>query len=248
MFSEQVIIVTGGARGIGRATAEGFCRQGGRAALFDLSVEAGRQAEAEMRQAGYEARFHQVDITDQAQVDRAVAAVVAEWGRVDVLVNNAGYVRHSNFVEQDAAEWQKVVAVNFVGALYCTHAALRPMTARGYGRVVFVASDAARVGTKGEAVYAGAKSALIGFTKSLALEVAGAGVTVNVVSPGSTDTELFRSAIDAEGIMKRERANPLKRLGKPTDVANAVLFFASPATDYVTGQIFSVNGGAARIG
>jgi 2-hydroxycyclohexanecarboxyl-CoA dehydrogenase len=181
-------------------------------------------------------------------VEVAVKEVVQRWGALDILVNNVGWTPNEPFVVSAPATWRRIVDVNYVGTLNCTHAALAAMAARGGGRIVNIASDAARIGTPREAVYAGAKAAVIGFSKSLAAEVARQGITVNVVSPATVDTPLLRGMLTPDQIERRQKANPMGRLGTPADVAAAVVFFASPQAGYVTGQVLSVNGGVVRVG
>src|SRR5262249_16364765 len=185
---------------------------------------------------------------DAARVDAATGEVVATFGRLDVLVNNAGWTPNEPFAGSASDTWRRIVDVNYIGVLNCARAALAHMVPRRGGRIVSLASDAGRVGPPREAVYGGAKAAVIGFSKSLAAEVARHGIPVNVVSPATVDTPLLRGMLTAEQIERREKANPMGRLGRPEDVAAAVLFFASPGAGYVTGQVLSVNGGVVRAG
>lgn len=241
-------IVTGGAQGIGRGIALALAAEGADVAIFDVDPNAATEVAAVIRATGRRAMALEVDVTDTRRVDAATAEVGTAWGRVDVLVNNVGWTPNEPFVDSKPETWRRIVDVNYVGALNCTHAALPIMLEQRSGRIVSVASDAARVGTPREAVYAGAKAALIGFSKSLAAEVARHGVTVNVVSPATVDTPLLRFMLTAEQIERRRQANPMGRLGRPEDVAAAVVFFASPRAGYVTGQVLSVNGGVVRAG
>jgi 2-hydroxycyclohexanecarboxyl-CoA dehydrogenase len=224
----QTAIVTGGAQGIGRGIAVALAAEGADVAIFDTNGTAAHEvAEA---------------------IESATAAVLKQWRRLDVLVNNVGCTANERFADSAPAAWRKVVDVNFVGTLNCTHTALRTMVPAKRGRIVSIASDAARIGTPREAVYAGAKAAVIGFSKSLAAEVAQHGITVNVVSPATVDTPLLREMLTTEQIERRRAANPMGRLGTADDVAAAVVFFASPQAAYVTGQVLSVNGGVVRVG
>jgi 2-hydroxycyclohexanecarboxyl-CoA dehydrogenase len=177
-----------------------------------------------------------------------VAAVREEYGEVDVLVNVAGWDELKPFVDTDEDFWQEVLEVNFKGGLRLTRALVPGMIERGWGRIINISSDAGRVGSSLESVYAGAKGAIISFTKTLARETARRGVTANVVCPGPTDTEMLQDVAaahpDAEKVLERlARAVPMKRLGQPTDVAWAVRFFASEGAGYITGQTLSVSGG-----
>ncbi|HXJ77060.1 MAG TPA: SDR family NAD(P)-dependent oxidoreductase [Candidatus Methylomirabilis sp.] len=244
----QAAIVTGGGQGIGRGIAVALASEGADVAIFDVNVTAAGETAVAIREQGRRALALEVDVTNPARVDAATAEAVGAFGRLDVLVNNAGWTPNEPFVDSSPETWSKVVAVNYMGVLNCTRAALGAMIPRRGGRIVSIASDAARVGTPREAVYAGAKAAVIGFSKSLAAEVARHGITVNVVSPATVDTPLLRGMLTPEQIERREKANPMGRLGRPEDVAAAVVFFASPGAAYVTGQVLSVNGGVVRAG
>ncbi len=192
------------------------------------------------------------DVTRLDAMHAAVAAVGAAVGDVTVLVNNAGWDRVEPFVENDPALWDRLIAVNLKGALYATRAVLDGMIARGRGRIVSIASDAGRVGSSGEAVYAACKAGVIGFSKTLARELAPHGITVNVVCPGPTETALLAEVTagprGARLIEAIKRTIPLRRLGQPEDVAGAVAYFASEEAAYVTGQVLSVSGGLTMVG
>ena len=244
----QAAIVTGGGQGIGRGIAAALAGEGMDVAIFDVNAKAAEETAVSIREQGRRALALEVDVTDLVRVEAATAEVVAAFGRLDVLVNNAGWTPNESFAGSLPETWSKVVAVNYTGVLNCTRAALGTMIPRHGGRIVSVASDAARIGTPREAVYAGAKAAVIGFSKSLAAEVARHGITVNVVSPATVDTPLLRGMLTAEQIERREKANPMGRLGRPEDVAAAVVFFASSGAGYITGQVLSVNGGVVRAG
>jgi 2-hydroxycyclohexanecarboxyl-CoA dehydrogenase len=192
------------------------------------------------------------DVTQLDAMRAAVTAVSAALGDVTVLVNNAGWDRIEPFVENDPALWDRLIAVNLKGVLYATRAALDGMIARGRGRIVSIASDAGRVGSSGEAVYAACKAGIIGFSKTLARELARHGITVNVVCPGPTETALLAEvtggARGARVVEAIKRTIPLGRLGQPEDVAGAVAYFASEEAAYVTGQVLSVSGGLTMVG
>jgi 2-hydroxycyclohexanecarboxyl-CoA dehydrogenase len=244
----QAAIVTGGGRGIGRGIALALAAEGADIAILDVDGAAAEAVAEEVRAAGRRALALEADVTDLARVEATTAEVAARLGRLDVLVNNAGWTPNEPFAGSAPETWQKILAINYLGTLNCTRAALAVMMPARRGRIVNIASDAARVGTPREAVYAGAKAAVIGFSKSLAAEVARHGITVNVVSPATVDTPLLRGMLTPEQIDRREKANPMGRLGQPADVAAAVVFFASPRAGYVTGQVLSVNGGVVRAG
>jgi 2-hydroxycyclohexanecarboxyl-CoA dehydrogenase len=240
-LSGRRVIVTGGASGIGRATALRLAQEGCILGIFDLD-ETGAQATAAQCS---EAQAYRVDITDRAQIATAVAAFEAGCGPVEALANVAGWDTPVNFLDTDRALWDKVIQINLYGPLNMHHVVARGMAERGFGRVVNVASDAGRVGSSGEAVYAACKGGMIAFTKTLARELARKGVTLNVVCPGPTETPLFdnfRAASPSIGDALA-RAIPLRRLGQPDDYAGMIAFLLSDDAGYITGQTISVSGG-----
>jgi 2-hydroxycyclohexanecarboxyl-CoA dehydrogenase len=246
--SRRVALVSGGARGIGRAVALALGRGGLAVAIGDrLEIEA-QAVEREITLAGGQALAVVLDVTDPAGVTSGVAQATAALGQIDVLVNCAGWDEFRPFLETDEPFWRQVIAINFEGALRTTHAVLGGMMEREWGRIVNISSDAGRVGSTNEAVYAGAKAAVIAFTKTIARESARHGVTANVVCPGPTDTDMLRamtqSVPDAERlVVALTRAVPMRRLGQPEDVAAAVAFLACEDAGYITGQTLSVSGG-----
>ena len=252
-FEDKTVIVTGGGGGIGGATCKRFAREGAKVAVFDLNLEAADKVAAGIVAAGGIATAYRCDITDRASVDVALAATEAELGPVDVLVNNAGWDVFKPFTKTVPAEWDKLIAINLIGALHMHHAVLPGMAERRYGRIVNVASDAARGGSSGEAVYAACKGGLVALSKTLAREHARQGITVNVVCPGPTDTALLagvaEGARDPAKLMEAFRsAIPLGRLGQPDDLAGAIAFFGSDDAAFITGQVVSVSGGLTMHG
>jgi 2-hydroxycyclohexanecarboxyl-CoA dehydrogenase len=250
-FEGRTVIVTGGGGGIGAATCQRFAREGAKVAVLDLNEAAAQQVAESIRAAGGQAQALRCDITDRASVDTALAHEML--GEVDVLVNNAGWDVFKPFVKTTPAEWERLIAVNLVGALHMLHATLPRMVARGRGRVVNIASDAARVGSSGEAVYAACKGGLVALSKTLAREHARHGITVNVVCPGPTDTALFegfkQGAANPDKLVEAfARSIPLGRIGKPDDLPGAIAFFASDDAAFVTGQVLSVSGGLTMAG
>jgi len=247
------VIVTGGGGGIGGATCRRFAEAGARVAVFDMNLEAAQKVTDGIRAAGGVAQAFQCNITERAEVDAAVAAAEAALGPVDVLVNNAGWDVFKPFTKTVSAEWDKLIAINLTGALHMHHAVLPGMAARKSGRIVNIASDAARVGSSGEAVYAACKGGLVAFSKTIAREHARHNITVNVVCPGPTDTALFadykQGAGNPDKLMEAfTRSIPLGRIGQPDDLPGAILFFASDDASFITGQVLSVSGGLTMNG
>ena len=252
-FQDRTVIVTGGGGGIGGASCRRFGAEGAKVAVFDLNLEAADAVAAGIRAEGGQARAFGCDITDRGQVDAALAQAEAAFGPVDVLVNNAGWDVFKPFTKTEPAQWDRLIAINLTGALHLHHAVLPGMAARKKGRIVNIASDAARVGSSGEAVYAACKGGLVAFSKTIAREHARHGITVNVVCPGPTDTALFadykQGAGNPEKLMEAfTRSIPLGRIGQPDDLPGAILFFASDDAAYVTGQVLSVSGGLTMNG
>ncbi|MEV0110038.1 SDR family NAD(P)-dependent oxidoreductase [Nocardia sp. NPDC050799] len=248
-MSNRIALVTGGAQGIGEGISRRLAAAGFRVAVADLNVEVAQQTAKEIVAAGGEAVAVPIDVTDTTAVRAAVERTAAELGPIEVVVNNAGWDDFMTFLETDEAFWDKILDINFKGALRVNHAVVPGMIERGFGRVINIGSDAGRVGSSLEAVYSGAKGGIIAFTKTLAREVATKGVTVNTVCPGPTDTPALRkfannSGQDADKVIGgMTRSVPMKRLASPADVAAAVAFFASDEAGYVTGQTLSVSGG-----
>ena len=252
-FQHKTVVVTGGGGGIGGATCQRFGKEGGRVAVFDLNLEAAERVAEQVRADGGTALAVRCDITDRRSVSDAVAVTEAQLGSIDVLVNNAGWDVFKPFTKTEPAQWDKLIAINLVGALNLHHAVLPGMAARKAGRIVNISSDAARVGSSGEAVYAACKGGLVAFSKTIAREHARHGITVNVVCPGPTDTALFadykEGAGNPEKLMEAfTRSIPLGRIGQPEDLPGAILFFASDDAAFVTGQVLSVSGGLTMNG
>lgn len=243
----RVALVTGGAGAIGAAVCAALAAQGRRVAAADLD---GARAEAVAAPLGGIGLA--MDVADPASVARAVAELRARLGPPTILVSCAGWDRMLPFVDTDEAFQARVLEINLAGPIRVVRAVLPDMIAAGFGRIVLVSSDAARVGSSGEAIYAAAKAGLLGFAKSVAREVVRHGVTANCVCPGPTDTPLFRG-LAREGpegdriTQALERAIPMRRLGRPEDVAPAVAYLSSDAAGYVTGQTLSVSGGLTMV-
>ncbi len=252
-LKERRVILTGGASGIGRAAALRLGEEGCVVGIFDLNSDGANETASQINAAGGTAQAWRVDISSQEDVQRALDEYEAQFGPVEGLANVAGWDAVANFLDTDRALWDKLVAINLYGPLTMHHAVLKGMTARGFGRVVNVSSDAGRVGSSGEAVYSACKGGVISFTKTLAREMARKGVTLNVLCPGPTDTPILQSFVGSgetgnkivEGL---KRAIPLKRLGQPEDYAGMVAFLLSDEAAYMTGQVISISGGLTMHG
>ena len=248
-MGNRVALVTGGAQGIGRGITAALAEQGFRVAIADLNLETATQAAKDLSEAGGTVIAVEANVTDSASVRAAVAAVERELGPVEITVNNAGWDDFMPFVATTEEFWDKIIDLNFKGALRVTQAVLPGMMEREFGRIVNIGSDAGRVGSSLESVYSGAKGGIIAFTKTLAREVATKGITANTVCPGPTDTPMLRKFVDGSGqdaekvLGGMTRAVPMKRLGTPDDIGPAVAFFASDAAGFITGQTLSVSGG-----
>ena len=238
----RVVLVTGAGRGIGRAIAERLASEGAQVAVTDIDAGAAAATAAAI---GGGAIGIGVDVASKASVAAGVAETMRRLGPIDALVNNAGWDKVEPFLESTEDTWEKVIAINLFGPLHCFKAVLPGMVERGKGRVVSVSSDAGRTGSSGEAVYSAAKAGIIGVSKTLAREMARYQITVNVVCPGPTETQLL-AEITADRPHLRDayvRAIPFRRLGQPSEIAAAVAFLASDDAAYITGQTLSVSGG-----
>jgi 2-hydroxycyclohexanecarboxyl-CoA dehydrogenase len=243
----KTVVVTGGASGIGKATAFEMARAGGRVIVADVNEEGAAAALREAEAEGLKLEYLKLDLTDPQSIDRFAAQALERYGCVDVLVNAAGWGKIQPFVDNTPEFCDRVVAVNLTGPVRLTQKLLPKMMEVRAGKIVNISSDAGRVGSLGETVYSAAKGGMIAFTKSLAREAARGGVNVNCVCPGPTDTPLMAAVPEKfrEAFIK---AIPFHRLGKPQEVADAILFFASPSSNFVTGQVLSVSGGLTLAG
>ncbi|MFT7326042.1 MAG: 2-hydroxycyclohexanecarboxyl-CoA dehydrogenase [Ilumatobacter sp.] len=252
-FDDTTVVVTGGGGGIGGALCRGFAAEGARVAVLDRDEKAAQNVADEISSGEATALAVACDITERDSVDAAVARVTDELGPIDVLVNNAGWDLFVPFLETQPEDWGRLIDINLVGPLHMHHAILPGMVERSGGRVVNISSDAARVGSSGEAVYAACKAGLVAFSKTLAREHSRHGITFNVVCPGPTDTALLATVTNASANPEKlreafRRSIPVGRLGQPDDLVGAVLFFASNDAAFVTGQVLSVSGGLTMAG
>jgi 2-hydroxycyclohexanecarboxyl-CoA dehydrogenase len=246
-LQSKTIMVTGGGGGIGGATCRRFAAAGAKVAVLDRNLDAAKATADAIAASGGTALAVACDITRREDVDAAVAKTESGLGAIDVLVNNAGWDIFKPFTKTQPIDWERLIAINLTGALHMHHAVLPGMVARKAGRIINIASDAARVGSSGEAVYAACKGGLVAFSKTIAREHARHGITVNVVCPGPTDTALFADYKEGAGDpVKLEeafrRAIPLGRIGQPDDLPGAILFFASDDAGYITGQVLTMAG------
>ncbi|RLA49243.1 MAG: 2-hydroxycyclohexanecarboxyl-CoA dehydrogenase [Gammaproteobacteria bacterium] len=252
-LQDKVAIVTGAGGGIGRQICLRLAQAGAQIALFDIDAENARAVAEHVTELGVRCSVYPVDIVDHDVVGDAVRAARSQFGSIDILINNAGWDLAEEFVKTTPELWQKIIAINYVGPLNLHHHVLPVMLGQGAGKVINISSDAGRVGSSGESVYAGCKAAVIAFGKSVARELAKSGISINTVCPGPTDTNLFRDfAGEGEfGAKVRaglERAIPMRRLGQPEDIAGVVAFLASEDANYITGQTISVSGGLTMHG
>jgi 2-hydroxycyclohexanecarboxyl-CoA dehydrogenase len=246
-FDDKIALVTGGASGIGKATVMAFAQKG--ATVICADVDAIRGAELKKETAGTNLKidFVAIDMANSDTIRAAAADVLKRYPRIDILVNAAGWGDIQPYLQNSPEFINRVIAINLAGPAHLTQALLPPMIAANGGKIINIASDAGRVGSSGETVYAGAKGGLIAFTKSLAREVARYSINVNCVCPGPTDTPMLATRPEKlrEAFLK---AIPFRRFAKPDEIADAVMFFASPQADYVTGQVMSVSGGLTFAG
>ena len=242
LLEGRVSLVTGASRGIGRAIARALAAEGAHVVLAARDAARLEEPLAEVRAGAGRGEALAVDVADRASVEKAIAHVVAVHGRIDHLVNNAGITRDNLLLRMKDEEWQQVMATNLTGVFLCTQAALKPMLKQRSGRIVNITSVVGLAGNAGQANYAASKAGIVGFTKSVAREVASRGITANAVAPGFVETDMTAAMTDKarEAVLT---AVPMGRVGRPEDVAGAVLYLVSDAAAYVTGQVLGVDGG-----
>ncbi|MDP6343423.1 MAG: SDR family oxidoreductase [Alphaproteobacteria bacterium] len=256
----RIALVTGAGSGIGQHIALGFAAAGAKVVVNDINAEGVAQTVDAIEAQGGEARAAPVDISDLAAVEGMIAKAAEAFGRVDILVNNAALLsEHTMYLETDPAACEREIRVILFGTMHCTRAVLPGMIERGYGKILNIATDAARVGQEREANYSAAKGGVISFSKSIAKEVGRHNININVVSPGATNSPMrigLQEALkeklgEAQWLAREEKVKrlyPLRRIGEMEDVTNAVLFLTSDAARQITGQVLSVNGGFAMVG
>lgn len=241
MLADQVAVVTGSGRGIGRAISHALAKEGAKVVISDINEELCKQTAADFEKEGFDAIAVPCNVTDSASVAKMVEAIVAKWGRIDILVNNAGITRDNLFMRMSEEHWQAVIDTNLTSAFKVTQPIIKVMSKQRSGRIVNIASTSGVHGNFGQVNYAAAKSGLIGFTKTIALEYASRNITSNAIAPGFIDTDMTK-ALGEEIIKNILDRVPLKRMGTPEDIAAAVVFLAGPGS-YVTGQVLEVSGG-----
>jgi len=242
-LSGKVALVTGSGSGIGRVTAHTLGAAGASIAANDADEKSARETVRALTDDGIEASAFIARVDDYDAVSAMVEEALKTMGKIDILVNNAAVFAYRKFAETGPADWSAEVNVDFLGVVNCCRAVIPHMTDRKSGKIINMASDAGKVGEYGMSLYSGVKAGVIGFSKAIAKELGRYGITVNCVSPGFTKTEKMAAQLDPETEKKMLKSYPLGRLGHPQDQANAVLFFASHLSDYITGQALSVSGG-----
>lgn len=246
-FEDTTAIVTGGAAGLGLAITEALTARGTKVAIFDIAADEIETQVDRLRREGAKVAGYVVDVSNRAAVESAVAQVRADLGPVLILINNAGIEQFGKFAEITDAQWDRVMAVNLRGPFICTQAVLPDMLDAQWGRIVNISSSSAQGGQSRMAAYVTSKAGVIGFTKSLALELGPKGITVNTIPPGMVVTPMLEKAI-AEGRFTASldhfaKITPVRRAGRPEDIANAAIFLCQDESSYITGQIIPVNGG-----
>ena len=242
-LKNKVAVITGGAQGIGRAIALGMAREGAKVVVADLQSEKARSVADEVKILGGDALGFEVNVADESSVKRLAEATFAQFGRVDILVNDAGVYLKSSVVDMSEADWDRTLDINLGGNFLCCRAFVLAMREQKSGRMLSMASGIGHYGMKQFSHYAASKAAIIGFVKSLARELGPDGITVNAICPGSANTAMPRSHRSEEEVMQRLHSTPLPHILEPEDIAGPILFLASDAAAYITGQSYNINCG-----
>ncbi len=248
IFAGQAAIVTGSGQGIGKAIALRFAREGADIAVIDINEDTAAATAQEIRRLGRMATVRATDVSNHDAVEAAINAVASEFGRIDVLVNNAGIEKRAPLLEITPEDWRRQLDVNLSGTFYCTQAAARHMVKRQYGRIVNLSSVAGLIGPIDLAAYGAAKAGIIGLTRAAALDLADFGITVNAIAPGPIETELMLGVWTAEALRERPQHGAVARFGTVDEIAHAALFLASPDSGFITGITIPVEGGAVAAG
>lgn len=239
---EHVALITGAAGGIGFATTKRFVIEGATVIMIDFNEEEGRKKEKVLQQEGYPVKFYRADVTNFQAVEKLAEEIVAEFGKIDVLINNAGITRDAMLTKMDETSFTQVLAVNVTGVFNCTKAVVPYMIEKGRGKIINTSSVSGIYGNIGQTNYAASKAAVIGMTKTWAKELGRKGICVNAVVPGFIETEMVKT-VPEKIIDRMKKMIPLGRLGRPEDIANVYLFLASPESDYVNGAVIHADGG-----
>jgi NAD(P)-dependent dehydrogenase (short-subunit alcohol dehydrogenase family) len=243
MFNGEVAIITGGAQGIGRAVAEEFCREGARAVILDINDEKGIAAEKEIRQSGADAAYFHCDVSRPVEIDQVIPKILEKFGAINILVNNAGILHATPIEEITEEEWDRMMDVNLKSMFFMCQKVLPSFRTAGGGKIVNISSLAGRMGGIANGLgYTATKAAIIGLTYGFARRLAKDNINVNAVAPGTTETDILK-AFTPEKKEELRQSIPVKRLGKPQDIANTVVFLASSKASFITGAILDVNGG-----
>lgn len=241
-FHGQIALVTGGTRGIGKAIAESLAKQGVNVVVAGRNLNAANEVAASISTPGVKAIGMKLDVSDSGEVEKVFEEIRKEFNRIDILINNAGITKDGLLMRMREEAWDSVIDINLKGVFLCSREAVKDMAKQRYGRIINITSVAAFMGNPGQANYSASKAGIVGFTKTVAREYAGRGVTVNAVAPGFIETAM--TDVLPENIKEEmKKLIPLGRFGRVEDVANAVIFLASPASGYITGQVIHVNGG-----
>jgi 3-oxoacyl-[acyl-carrier protein] reductase len=237
-LQDQVAVVTGGTAGIGRAIVERFAKEGAKVAFLGRNSERGQELAKELPQT----EFYQVDVSNTEEVNRTFDEIMKKWGKIDILVNNAGITRDNLLLKMKEEDWDIIMAINVKSCYNCSKAVTRPMMKARKGKIINISSVVGLTGNPGQANYAASKAAVIGFTKALAKEIGSRNIGVNCIAPGYIETQMTSEMTEAqkEALIT---SIPLGRMGKPEDIANMALFLSSSESDYITGQVFTVDGG-----